>query len=36
MIFNYKLLNVLPCNKQCGAPEVGMLTKALDACHVIV
>ena len=36
MIFNYKLLHVLPCNKQCGAPEVGMLPKALAVCHANV
>ena len=33
IIFNYKLLNVLPCNKQCGAPKVGMLPNVLAVCH---
>ena len=34
IIFNYKLINVLPCNKQCGAPKVGMLPKALAEVNI--
>ena len=27
-LYNYQLLNVLPCNMRCCSPEVGMLTEA--------